>query len=110
MPSKWTTGLMKKYNDAVISIIEKCEAAKVFPFKIPTYIDIHSYRGEYAKSLYDQILSEKKARGEEVKLDYHTRGAVKISVSREIAAQVSPALGHKRISVTITNYLKHHFA
>ena len=105
-----TVPVLKKYNDAVITIIKKCEAVKVFSFKIPTYIDIHSYRGEYAKAMYDQILAEKKARGEEIKLDYHTRGAVKISVSREIAAQVSPALGHKRISVTVTNYLKHHFA
>jgi len=105
-----TVPVLKKYNDVVIAIISKCETEKIFSKKIPSYIDIHSYRGEYAKSLYDQILAEKKARGEEVKLDYHTRGAVKISVSREIAAQVSPALGHKRISVTITNYLKHHFA
>jgi len=105
-----TIPILKKYNDAVIDIIKKCDTAKVFPFEIPTYIDVHSYRGEYAKSMYDQILAEKKKKGEEIKLDYHTRGAVKISISREVVAQVSPALGHKRISVTITNYLKHHFA
>ena len=83
--------------------------AKVFPFKISTYIDVHSYRGEYAKAMYDQILADKKKKGEEIKLDYHTRGAVRISLDRSIVAQVSPALGHTRISVTITNYLKHHF-
>ena len=102
--------VLKKYNDAVITIIEKCEASKVFPFKIPTYIDIHSYRGEYAKAMYDQILAERKANGEEINLDYHTRGAVKISLDRSIVKQVSPALGHARIGVTVTNYLKHHFA
>ena len=105
-----TVPVLKEYNDSVITIIKKCETEKMFPKKIPTYIDVHGYRGEYAKSMYDQILAEKKEKGEEIKLDYHTRGAVKISISKEIVAQVSPALGHKRISVTVTNYLKHHFA
>ena len=82
----------------------------MFPKKIPTHIDVHSYRGDYAKSMYDQILAEKKEKGEEVKLDYHTRGAIKISVSREIAGEVSLALGYARIGVTIKHYLKHHFA
>ena len=104
-----TIPVLKTYNDAVINIIEKCETAKVFPFKTSTCIDVHSYRGEYAKSMYDQILAEKKAKGEEIKLDYHTRGAVRISLDRSIVKEVSPALGHARISVTITNYLKHHF-
>ena len=104
-----TIPVLKKYNDAVINIIRKCETTKAFS-SIPTYIDVHSYRGEYAKAMYDQLLAEKIEKGEEIKLDYHTRGAIKISVSREVVAQVSPALGHSRISVTITNYLKHHFA
>jgi len=105
-----TVPVLKEYNDAVIAIFKKCETEKMFPKKIPTYIDVHSYRGEYAKSMYDQILAEKIEKGEEIKLDYHTRGAVKISLDRSIVKKVSPALGHKRISVTITNYLKHHFA
>jgi len=105
-----TIPVLKKYNDTVIAIIEKSETAKVFPFKISTYIDVHSYRGEYAKAMYDQILDEKKASGEEIKLDYHTRGTVKISLDRTITGEVSKTLGHKRVSVTVTHYLKHHFA
>jgi len=105
-----TLPVLKKYNDAVIAIIERCETSKVFPFKIPAYIDVHSYRGEYAKAMYDQILAEKKEKGEEIKLDYHTRGAVRISLDRSIVGEVSKTLGHKRIGVTVTNYLKHHFA
>jgi len=104
-----TIPVLKGYNDAVISIIKKCETTKVFPGEIPTYIDVHSYRGDYAKAMYDQILAEKKAKGEEIKLDYHTRGEVKISISKGIAEEVSKTLGHKRASVTITHYLKHHF-
>ena len=105
-----TIPVLKAYQDAVVDIIKKCETDKVFTQKIPTYIDVHSYRGEYAKAMYDQILIEKTTKGEEVKLDYHTRGAVKISVNRAIVAEVSKTLGHKRLSVTVTNYLKHHFA
>ena len=105
-----TIPVLKEYQDAVVAIIKKCETLKVFSQKIPTYIDVHSYRGEYTKAMYDQILAEKTAKGEKVKLDYHTRGAVKISVNRAIVAEVSKTLGHKRISVTVTNYLKHHFA
>jgi hypothetical protein len=60
--------------------------------------------------MYDQILAEKKEKGEEIKLDYHTRGEVKISLDRTIAGEVSKTLGHKRVSVTVTHYLKHYFA
>ena len=104
-----TIPVLKKYNDTVIAIIQKTETTKVFS-SIPTYIDVHSYRGEYAKAMYDQILAEKKKKGEEIKLDYHTRGAVRISLDRSIVGEVSKTLGHKRIGVTVTNYLKHHFA
>jgi len=80
-----TIPVLKKYNDAVVAIFNKCVSAKVFPNKIQTHIDVHSYRGEYAKSMYEQIIVDKKAAGKDIKLDYHTRGAVKISVrqSRE---------------------------
>jgi len=106
---KRTIPVLKEYNDAVIAVINKCDGKKVFD-GIPTYIDIHSYRGDYAKSMYDQILADKKAKGEEIIFDYHTRGAVKISISRGIAEEVSKTLGHKRAGVTIAHYLKHHFA
>ena len=102
--------VLKEHTDAVIAVFQKCKTTNVFPNKIPTYIDVHSYRGEYAKSMYEQIVTEKQAAGEKVKLDYHTRGEVKISVSRAVVAEVSKALGHKRIGVTITHYLKHHFS
>ena len=105
-----TIPVLKKYNDAVIEIIQKSKTKKVFPDPIQTHIDIHSYRGGYAKAMYDQILAEKKKNGEEVKSDYHTRGEVKISVNRAVVAEVSKTLGHTRINVTITHYLKHHFA
>ena len=102
--------MLDKYNDAVIAVFNKCETKKVFQNEIPTYIDVHGYRGGYAKEMYEQILADRKEKGEEIKLDYHTRGAVKISLDRSIVKEVSPALGHARISVTITHYLKHHFA
>ena len=102
--------VLEKYQDAVIDVFQRCETKKVFPEKIPTYIDVHGYRGEYAKAMYDQILAEKVEKGEDVTPDYHTRGAVKISVNRATVAEVSKALGHTRINVSVTHYLKHHFA
>ena len=104
-----TAPVLKQYQGAVAAVFKRCETEKVFPKAIPTCIDIHSYRGEYAKAIYDQIMAERKAKGETVKLDYHTRGTVKIAVSKSVAAEVSRALGHKRIGVTITHYLKHQF-
>ena len=105
-----TIPVLKGYNDAVIAVFDKCKAEKVFPKKIPTYIDVHSYRGDYAKAMYDQILADKITKGEDVALDYHTRGEVKISLNRAIVKEVSKTLGHARVSVTVTHYLKHHFA
>ncbi len=32
----------------------------MFSKKIPAYIDIYSYWGDYAKSMYNQILAEKR--------------------------------------------------
>jgi len=102
--------VLEKYQDAVIDVFQRCETKKVFPDKIPTYIDVHGYRGGYAKEFYDQVLDKKVAKGEDVTLDYHTRGEVKISLSKSVLSEVSLALGHKRISVSVTHYLKHHFA
>jgi len=102
--------VLEKYQEAVIDVFKRCETKKVFPKAIPTEVDVHSYRGEYAKAMYDQILAEKIANGEDVTPDYHTRGAVRISLNRAIVAEVSKTIGHTRISVTITHYLKHHFA
>lgn len=101
--------VLREYQGTVAAIFNKCETEKVFPNKIPTYIDVHSYRGEYAKAMYDEVLDYKVAKGEEVKLDYHTRGKVRISISRAVTAEVSLALGHKRVGVTVLHYLKHHF-
>lgn len=101
--------VLEKYQEAVIDVINRCDTQKVFPKKIPTHIDIHSYRGEYAKKLYDQILAKKIVKGEDVTPDYHTRGETKISLCKSVVSEVSKALGHNRINVTVTHYLKHHF-
>jgi len=104
-----TIPVLKEYTDAVIAVFDKCETEKVFP-RIPTYIDVHGYRGGYAKAMYDQIIAEKKEKGEDVMPNYHTRKGVKISVNKAVVAEVSKTLGHTRIGVTVTHYLKHHFA
>ena len=94
----------------MIDVFKRCETEKIFPDKIPTYIDIHGYRGGYAKEMYDQVLAKKTDKGKDVSPDYHTRGEVKISLNKAVLSEVSRALGHKRIGVSVTHYLKHHFA
>ena len=102
--------VLKAHQDAMIAVFKRCGTEKVFPKSIPTCIDIHSYRGEYAKAMYDEILAARKAAGIPVTPDYHTRGNVKIAVNKATVKEVSKALGHQRIGVTITHYLKHQFA
>lgn len=102
--------VLLKYQDAVIRIFDGCRGKKLFIGKIPTYIDIHSYREEYAKAYYDEIVAAMQARGEKVPLDYRTRGMARVSLNKNVVQQVSLALGHKRVGVTVTNYLKHHFS
>ena len=65
---------------------------------------------QHAKEMYEQVLAKKAAKGEDVTPDYYTRGEVKISLNKAALSEVSKALGHKRISVSVAHYLKHHFA
>jgi len=102
--------VLERYQNTVIDVFKCCETKKVFPGEIPTYIDVHGYRGGYAKEMYDQVLFKKIAKGEDVTPDYHTRGEVKIHLNKAVLREVSKALGHTRISVSVTHYLKHHFA
>jgi integrase len=102
--------VLEKYQEAVIAVFETCKTEKVFPGEIPTYIDIHSYRGGYAKEMYEQVLAKKAVTGEDVSPNYHTRGEIRISLNKAALSEVSKALGHKRISVSVAHYLKHHFA
>jgi integrase len=70
----------------------------VFP-RIPKHFDEHSYRREYAQSLYLQYAPDRTlppATGRLKRSDY----------DREAAQRVSKALGHRRIDVATRHYLR----
>lgn len=61
-------------------------------------IDNHSFRREYAKKLYDELVEEKESEGEEIVEDY--RG-----YNKYLILEVSKNLGHEREDVIIESYL-----
>lgn len=69
-------------------------------------LDIHSYRHDYANSIYNKKLSEKYNRGEKTEKWYHRRDGSGRKYDKNVAGVVSQNLGHNRIDTTIINYLK----
>lgn len=67
-------------------------------------LDVHSYRGDYATSLYFSLLEDKKIPSEH---QYKCRGdRYGIILDRRAMLTVSRCLGHERITVIASNYLK----
>lgn len=83
---------------------------------IPKEIDIHGLRREYAQSLYKDItenrelrdiyLSNYPPRNEDVKRSIYKDRDTKQTYDRDDVYVVTQALGHNRIDVSVTHYLK----
>ena len=125
------TPVLEKYEKDVRDIIEQAKnEGKTRLFNhIPKEIDIHSLRREYCQGLYDEIKDNKELRDEILK-NYPERRELKTqkdkngnTVTKEIKSDVykdrsgnvwkrddiyvlSQALGHNRLDVSITHYLK----
>ena len=125
------TPVLEKYEKDVRDIIEQAKAdGKTRLFNhIPKEIDIHGLRREYCQGLYDEIKDNKELRDEILK-NYPERRELKTqkdkggnTVTKEIKSDVykdrsgnvwkrddiyvlSQALGHNRLDVSITHYLK----
>lgn len=90
---------------------------KVFHL-IHTNADIHSYRREYAQSLYQDIIADKELkkdlqaqyppRREQVKSEYYkTQGQDNVFMGlRDDIYLVSQNLGHNRLDVSVNSYLR----
>lgn len=89
---------------------------KVFE-KVHDAMDVHSFRREYAKELYEDVskdsdyrsvvLSLYNPRIEDCRTDmYHGRGEDNFHGLRDDIYCVSQALGHNRLDVTVNHYLK----
>ena len=125
------TPVLEKYEKDVRDIIEQAKVdGKTRLFNhIPKEIDIHGLRREYCQNLYDEIKDNKELRDEILK-NYPERRELKTqkdkdgnTVTKEIKSDVykdrngnvwkrddiyvlSQALGHNRLDVSITHYLK----
>ena len=125
------TPVLEKYEKDVRDIIEQAKVdGKTRLFNhIPKEIDIHGLRREYCQNLYDEIKDNKELRNEILK-NYPERRELKTqkdkdgnTVTKEIKSDVykdrsgnvwkrddiyvlSQALGHNRLDVSITHYLK----
>ncbi|MCH5338495.1 MAG: phage integrase N-terminal SAM-like domain-containing protein [Acetatifactor sp.] len=111
------TPVRAKYSEQVKEIVEQAKTkgkTRLFG-KIPNKIDIHSLRREYAQNLYrdivenpelrDKYLKQYPSRNEEVKRQiYKDRDGN--TYCRDDVYVVTQALGHNRLDVTITHYLK----
>ena len=125
------TPVLEKYEKDVRDIIEQAKAdGKTRLFNhIPKEIDVHGLRREYCQGLYDEIKDNKELRNEILK-NYPERRELKTqkdkdgnTVTKEIKSDVykdrsgnvwkrddiyvlSQALGHNRLDVSVTHYLK----
>lgn len=125
------TPVLEKYEKDVRDIIEQAKnEGKTRLFNhIPKEIDVHGLRREYCQGLYDEIKDNKELRNEILK-NYPERRELKTqkdkdgnTVTKEIKSDIykdrsgntwkrddiyvlSQALGHNRLDVSITHYLK----
>ncbi len=110
--------VLPKYEKEVREILGKSEPEKPLFDHVHGACDVHGYRREYAKELYN-LVSEDKEKGREYALQYPVRyenvkGDTYYSHSKEHPFKgnrddihiVSQALGHNRLEVTVNHYLK----
>jgi len=125
------TPVLEKYEQDVRNIIEqtKTDGRKKLFNHIPKEIDVHGLRREYCQGLYDEIKDNKELR-DKILENYPPRRELKTqkdkdgnTVTKEIKSDVykdrdgnvwkrdniyvlSQALGHNRLDVSVTHYLK----
>ncbi len=105
-----TVPILKEYEDLVQEVCLQAGDNLVIPIiapdrlKAPNGADTHSYRADYALSLYDRL----KRPIEEIpsKEKYYCRNDLKgVILDKEAMKVVSRALGHTRINVIAQSYL-----
>lgn len=114
-----TAPILPEYQKEIKEFIkDKQQNEKLFE-RINTNADIHSYRREYAKSLYELVKNNKEKREEYSKIypqrnEPNVKGDMYISHSKENQFKgkrddiyiVSQSLGHNRLEITVNHYLK----
>lgn len=62
-------------------------------------IDNHAFRAQYARERYEELIQQKRERGEKILKNYK-------GCDRDCLSQVSQDLGHNRINVVVEHYLR----
>lgn len=105
--------VLPQYKKQVLELFKNRQGEEKLFDKVPRNIDIHSLRGQYAKSVYNHILENKEDKDFlradyncRLKGTYYMRGDYKgNSFDREYVEVVSKCLGHNRIDTSICSYL-----
>ena len=94
--------------EAVAAVVERMKSAgdgKVWPDGVPNGADIHSYRAAYATAIYKHHERDPKTLKRSEK--YHCRTDLKGTVYDKRAMKIaSEALGHSRIDVIASHYIR----
>jgi site-specific recombinase XerD len=74
--------------------------------KVHHAMDVHSYRGIFAKRKYQETLADLKAKGKKIINNYICRDGSHRRFNKSALGTTSQNLGHKRLDVVVKNYLK----
>ena len=105
--------ILPQYEKQVLELFKNRQGEEKLFDKVPKNIDIHSLRGQYAKGVYNHIISNKEdmdfLRSDyncKLKGTYYMRRDYKgNSFDKEYVEVVSKCLGHNRIDTSICSYL-----
>lgn len=96
-----TVDVLPGHEQAVCKYLHKPQDRRIFSH-IPSHMDVHGYRREYADAMYKAALERMGPSGERYFCRRDKRGTV---YDREAMRYVSNQLGHNRISVIAEHYL-----
>ena len=105
--------ILPQYHREVLELFKNRQGEEKLFDKVPKNIDIHSLRGQYAKSVYNHIIEHKEDKDFlradyncKLKGTYYMRGDFKgNNFDKEYVEVVSKCLGHNRIDTSICSYL-----
>ncbi|PZN07037.1 MAG: integrase [Bacillota bacterium] len=91
--------VLRGKEDAVLRVIAgRDPAERIFSY-VPSYMDVHAYRRQYARMLYRELTGGRVLPAKHGRLEPG-------SYDRAAALAVSRALGHNRLDVALRHYLR----
>ena len=94
--------VLKQYEQAIVSRMQAAGGGPVWG-SVPSHMDVHAYRAEYATAIYRAHARDPIPAGDK----YYCRGDRKgVVMDRLAMLEASRALGHNRISVVAAHYIR----